>query len=376
MSEDNYLSPAFIVPLGGGGLGRRRRRFRGRRGRGRVFYASKEQLDGDEYDSEEQFSDAGSDYYDSDYDDDQVSYEEFDSDGEEYFDDAFNVTENMQPQHVEGEPADEKQSKTAQFLFQIMESNGMIGHENPDDHPASKGILPLKSEGDCDRDVVVLDCVVVDPDQGDCYEEVIHEEPQCPEPKDPCQEKEPKKQEDCYCPEDNDDNYEDDEISLDNTIYYDCWVEKGAKTHKKQEKPHPDDCDERQDMMDACSPAGHVKKSLNAAMVAGAPFKSNLKTKFQAANSEGKIVTQKVDMQVLGKFKDGAYKLGVNLAPLNDEGKPIEELRAAATLVKVQLDKDGKFLPRGIKKGMQSLQKKKVAASAIQHAMMVLQDLV
>jgi len=81
-------------------------------------------------------------------------------------------------------------------------------------------------------------------------------------------------------------------------------------------------------------------------------------------------------MQVLGKFKDGAYKLGVNLAPLNDEGKPIEELRAAATLVKVQLDKDGKFLPRGIKKGMQSLQKKKVAASAIQHAMMVLQDLV
>jgi len=358
----SLLSPAYIVAPRGRLQGRRRRRGR------RVYYAN-EQLDaGDEY-----YDDAEGSYSDSD--DAESFYDNFDETGEEYYDDAYEIAEPQAAAAAAPAPAaDAAADANKNFFLAKMKEHGMIGCDNPEAHPSAQAILPLKSGDDC-ADIVVLECVEVEPGCDDdkpakdeCDDESSSSgSSSCEdEPKpDPCYEE---KEVDCT-------HDDDSEESLDNTISYDCWVAKGEKTNKKK-KAHPDDCDEVPDVI--CAPVAKVKKSLAKAMKAGKPFQGRMKTKFAAESAVDKtaVAEQQVQLGISGKFEKGVYLLAVEMTPLDGKGKALTELKASAPLMKVKLDANKNFKARAFASGIKALKAQNVPLSAIQHAVMVVQDLV
>lgn len=352
-----------------------------RRGRRRVFYAQDPNA-GQEFPAAEgSFSDDES-FSDS---------EEFFSDGDDLYSDEEYYSDEEQIAEPAAAPAPQEPSPTMVFYRSMMQKHGMIGTADPDNHPSSKGLVPLEKVGCYDGDVIVLECVEVEPEceeekkekkkdecyeekkedecdkeekEDECYEEKKEDECEKPKKKDPCEKKEP-----CY-----EEVEEDDELSLDNTVYYDCWVKDGDKTEYKK-REHPDDCDEIPEE-EICSPADKVRAGLSKAMKAGKEFSGRMKTQFISNNEAGVPVTQKAQLHVKGKYANKAYQISVEIAGCDEDGKVIAASAGSADLFRVKLDANKQFSVKTSKKGTAALRAQSVPRAAIEHAIVVVNDLV
>lgn len=387
----SFLSPAYVRPRvvvsRRGRRGRRPGRGRGRRGRRIGENAA--------------FDDAGASYSSSDdeslsgsYSSDEGSY----SSDEEALAAEFELA--AAPAAAAPAVAVRDGESVESFAFRIMTKHGMIGEADPDAHVSSKMIHTVSGEAektlpvacDDDADVIVLECVKVCPDDEEDEVECSESE----ESEESCEEG-AEKDEESSCEESDDSGDE----SLDKTMVYDCWVQKGDETEKK-DSAHPDDCDKYED---ECDKKSHNKKSkktkkapasakevaeaaveeavakaaeetpLAASMKLGKPFKHTSTSTFSAKDSAGNVSTQQLETTFSGMPSGNAYVIHVSMKPYVN-GVPSAAASVSAKIAKVKLNAAGAFEARPIRSGVQSLRNQKTPPSAIAHAMSQLSEMI
>ena len=354
------LSPATVYRRGRYGR-------RGRRGRPVVLVRGQEPAGDEVYsddDAEYEFDDA-----EGSYSEDSESWYDMDDAGEEYIDNLGDIAFAREMQQAEApapSAAEAAPNEADNFFSRHLAAHGMLGHEDPDSHPSSKQILPVKAAGDRCAEPVIVECVEIvpcDPETKD--EECSSEssESSAYDEKPACEDKEV----------DVTHGDEDSKIEPDYTLAYDCWVSKGTKA-KPTDKASPDDCDPKP--KDKCNDYESMRLALNEAMKSGKPFKGSMKSEFKALDSKGSEQTQKTQLRISGEYKKRAYAISVQIAPLNNKDAEIKNLRSEAPLVSVKLDAKNKFRARAISSGVKKLKEQKTPVAAIQHAVLIVQGLV
>ena len=193
-------------------------------------------------------------------------------------------------QEPEQEPTENAQKPIHDFVDRVMMNHGLIGHPNPDEHPSSKGIVPLDTMKSADEAVA-----------------------------------------------------------------------------------SPALAEERTGFVNSDSAFEKTKVALNKAVNEGKDFHDVIETNFSAANKEGKLAVQHMQMEITGKRLGAEYIISVKLTPY-DNGKLVPKLSATTSLVKISVV-NNEQVAEVMANSDKHLMSQSVPVSAIQHTVYTLQQM-
>lgn len=189
---------------------------------------------------------------------------------------------------------------TEEFVDSILQAHGMIGCENPEEHPSSKEILPIEADETMQRPAQETKATV---------ETIANKFARSAQ-----SETEGKREDPDY------------------TLLFDEWVRQGEERGPVTEKrPHPDECDP--------VPMAKMQSDLKAAIHSGKPYKGStvMVVHSKKPNKNDKqIYSQKTHVGLAGEFANGRYSITAELTPVDSASGELHHCsKARARLVEV-----------------------------------------